>query len=374
MTLKEAYEIKRKENLKLRRENDKLKAGTYVDADRVANEKEIRRLKRELERMTKEKERYRMLWKEANYFGGDGARSEIFELKKKLQEANDLIAKLKIQMNHDHENSSIPSSQKPSHKKIKNSRPKTTRKPGAQKGHPGHKRPHMEPTEPVVHLKPEPHILNNPNYYPTGEYITKQVLDINIITSVIEYSSEIYRDRITGRRYHAPFPNGIRNEFNYGEKVKALAFLINNYCNVSIDKTKELIQEISGQKIILSKGLINSLSKQFSFSTQQERKKIFDMLMLAPSMHADFTCGRVNGKTVNVLICNNPYETLYTFSEHKGFKGLDGTPVSEYKQTLIHDHDISFYKYGVDHQECLAHVLRYLKDAIENEPDLTWHK
>ena len=35
---------------------------------------------------------------------------------------------------------------------------------------------------------------------------------------------------------------------------------------------------------------------------------------------------------------------------------------------------MSFYHYGADHQECLAHVLRYLQDAVENEPDLTWHK
>lgn len=45
-----------------------------------------------------------------------------------------------------------------------------------------------------------------------------------------------------------------------------------------------------------------------------------------------------------------------------------------YLQTLVHDHDITFYNYDSAHQECLAHVLRYLQNAIENEPDLTWHK
>lgn len=37
-------------------------------------------------------------------------------------------------------------------------------------------------------------------------------------------------------------------------------------------------------------------------------------------------------------------------------------------------HDLAFYNYGGDHQECLAHIQRYLQDAIDNEPDLTWHK
>lgn len=34
----------------------------------------------------------------------------------------------------------------------------------------------------------------------------------------------------------------------------------------------------------------------------------------------------------------------------------------------------TFYNYGGDHQECLAHIQRYLQDAIDNEPDLIWHK
>ena len=41
---------------------------------------------------------------------------------------------------------------------------------------------------------------------------------------------------------------------------------------------------------------------------------------------------------------------------------------------MIHDHEKTFYKYGSAHQECLAHVLRYLKGSIENEPERTWNK
>ena len=35
---------------------------------------------------------------------------------------------------------------------------------------------------------------------------------------------------------------------------------------------------------------------------------------------------------------------------------------------------MTFYSYGSDHQECLSHILRYLKDSIQNEPDRTWNK
>ena len=46
----------------------------------------------------------------------------------------------------------------------------------------------------------------------------------------------------------------------------------------------------------------------------------------------------------------------------------------EKKGTIVHDHDRSYYTYGAAHQECLAHVLKYLVGAAENEPGLKWHK
>ena len=59
--------------------------------------------------------------------------------------------------------------------------------------------------------------------------------------------------------------------------------------------------------------------------------------------------------------------------DHKGFDGLSKTPLKNYTGTIVHDHDVSYYSYGRHHQECLAHVLRYLVGAAENEPELTWH-
>lgn len=57
MTLKEAHEKQRQELISLRRENKKLKEGTFTDAERAALEKENRRLKRELDNAAREKDR-----------------------------------------------------------------------------------------------------------------------------------------------------------------------------------------------------------------------------------------------------------------------------------------------------------------------------
>lgn len=65
MTLKEAHEIQRKELMALRRENERLKEGTYTDAEKQEHEKIIRQLRREIQTLTKEKERYHHLWRDA---------------------------------------------------------------------------------------------------------------------------------------------------------------------------------------------------------------------------------------------------------------------------------------------------------------------
>lgn len=52
-------------------------------------------------------------------------------------------------------------------------------------------------------------ILNDPDYYLTGKIIRKQVADIEFHVSVTEYQTPEYRSRSTGRRGHAPFPDGL---------------------------------------------------------------------------------------------------------------------------------------------------------------------
>ena len=135
MTLKEAYELLRKEVLSLRRENAMLKEGSYTDAEKAAHEKEIKHLKYILQRTERDRDRYYRLWQEAvkretgcpvEYririedleHENETLLTENASLQDNLQKALDTIGKLKAQMNRDHENSSIPSSQKPFHKKI----------------------------------------------------------------------------------------------------------------------------------------------------------------------------------------------------------------------------------------------------------------
>lgn len=262
---------------------------------------------------------------------------------------------------------------KPNHKKITNNREKTDKKPGGQPGHKGRGRKRLIPTN-TIHIPAPKEYACNPEYRPTGRVITKQVVNLRVNVIVDEYNTPEYRNTRTGQRVHARFPNDVVNDVNYGGSVKAIAFLLNSRYCVSIDKVCDLLSELTDGELKISHGMISGLCKAFSGKTDTEQKDVFSDFLLSPVMNTDFTAVRLNGKNIQVLVCATPRRVMYFAREHKGHEGVKGTPVEDYQGILVHDHDKTFYSYGGERQECLAHPLRYLKDSMVNEPGFKWNK
>lgn len=301
-------------------------------------------------------------------------RQKYYETAAALEEEKEKNLKLIAQMNRDYENSSIPSSRSEKHKKITNNREKTGRKPGAQKGHPGHGRSRQKPTQ-KIQLPPPEKVLKDPAFKKTKKKIVKQLVGIRVTLEVTEYSADVYYNSETGERIHASFPEGVVNDVNYDGSVKAFLYLLNNDCCTSIDKSRQFLSDLTEGKLNISKGMISSLLREFSEKTEAERKKAYEDMLLSPVMHTDCTNARVNGENAYVFICVTPDgQALYYAREKKGHEGVKGTVTEDYLGTLVHDHETTFYKYASNHQECLAHVLRYLKDSIDNEPDRQWNQ
>lgn len=298
---------------------------------------------------------------------------ELYDAKTQLEEEQGKNLELTARINKDYTNSSKSSSMSPNHKKIQNNREKTGRKPGGQPGHIHHERKRQEPDKVIPIPAPEEYIHSD-NYKPTGRLIRKQLILLHVTAEVVEYVTPEFRSQATGQRVHAAFPQGMKDEVNYDGSVKAAAYLLNNECYVSIDKTRTFLQEISDGKIDLSNGMICSLSRQFSEKTREERNQIFLELLASPTLHADFTFGRVNGKQAAVMVSTTPDLVLYQAREKKGHEGVKGSPVELYQGIIISDHESTFQNYGNLHQECMVHVERYLKSSMENEPTLTWNR
>ena len=302
-------------------------------------------------------------------------RREKYQLAAELEEEKGKNQKLIAQISKDFENSSLPSSaQSIRKKKIPNNREATGRKPGGQPGHSGHGRKKQTPTR-IVLLQPSQEILDDPDFRKTNRTLTKQLVNVEVCLNVMEYQADTYRNSRTGELYHAQFPDGVVDEVNYGSSVRAFLFLLNNDCCVSIDKCRDFLKNLTGGNLDISKGMISKLSQEFAEKSEPQRKSAASELFLYPVMHTDCTNARVNGQNAYVFICAAPDgPALYYAREVKGHAGVAGTLIEDYQGIVIHDHEKTFYRYGTAHQECLAHVLRYLKGSMENEPERTWNK
>lgn len=302
-------------------------------------------------------------------------RHKIYALETELEAEKGKSLKLRAQLNRDYENSSLPSSKSIRHKKIANSREKSGRSPGGQPGHKGHCRKRQIPTTAPVLLPPPQRVVEDRGFKKTSKGIVKQLVNIRTILEVTEYHADVYYNSKTGERIHAPFPAGVVDDVNYGGSIKAFLFLLNNDCCTSIDKSRKFLSDLTDGRLNISKGMINKLSREFAQKTQQERNILFADLLRSPVMHTDCTNAKENGKKAYVFVCATPDgKAMYFASRKKGHEGVKGTPVEDYQGILVHDHEKTFFHYGTDHQECLAHVLRYLKDSIENEADRTWNR
>ena len=322
--------------------------------------------KMEIRALNAEKQREDALDKAAVF------RHQFYEAASRLEEEQGKNLKLRAQINRDYENSSIPSSKAVRRKKITNNREKTGRRPGGQPGHKGHCRKRQEPTQPVILLPPPEEALEDCAFKKTARTIVKQMVSIRMVLNVTEYHADVYYNSHTGERAHAAFPDGVIDDVNYDGSIRAFLFLLNNDCCTSIDKSRAFLSDLTGGKLNISKGMISRLNREFALKTEPERRSAYADMLLSPVMHTDCTNARENGKSCQVYVCATPDgKALYFAREKKGHEGVKGTVTEDYQGILVHDHDITFYNYGADHQECLAHVLRYLKASIENEPDRT---
>lgn len=147
------------ENARLRKKLEQLDSSLGIDRLRAHFEAEIQKQLRWKEKLKKEADRYHRLWQDA--VSELRSKGDIIELRIQLEDLLKLCDQLREeisaltkgntdlknkcghlihQMHRDYEHSPLPSSAKPNHKKIKNSRKPTTRTPSAQPGHPGHKK------------------------------------------------------------------------------------------------------------------------------------------------------------------------------------------------------------------------------------------
>jgi cell division protein FtsB len=307
-------------------------------------------------------------------FVEEAIRQSTAPLIDELNKAHTEISRLKSLINKDSSNSSKPSSTN-GFKIIPNSREKSGKPQGGQKGHPGHR---LQLPENMEELEAKGIIERRVEDYTGGssEYVSKYTIDLQMKVIITEH-----------RFTQGAVPEGFYNEVSYGDTIKAQVVLLLNEGIVSHKRLSALLSGMTHNVVNLSTGTINKFHGNFAgrLALSGELELIKQDLLNGELMHTDDTSMRILQRIVypedeksdepiqyeaaekgslraTVRTHSNERSTFYTVNPRKDKKGIERDGILPlYLGTLCHDHELKFFNYGKNNACCGVHLMRDLK-------------
>jgi len=248
--------------------------------------------------------------------------------------------------------------------RTKKPRVSTGRKPGGQPGHAGKTLlPVPDPDE--IKIIPVDRSTLPPGHYRDAGYESRQVVDLDICKFVVEWQAQVLEDE-QGKRYVAPFPEGVTRPVQYGIGIKVNSVYMSQYQLIPYNRVEDHFQE--QLDIPVSNGSIGNFNLE-----AYQRLERFDnwnrqRLMMATVVHADETGINVGGKRHWLHSASNDRYTCYLPHPKRGGEAMDAMGVLPgFKGVLCHDHWKPYFQYGAAHALCNAHHLRELERAREQD-------
>lgn len=259
-------------------------------------------------------------------------------------------------------NSSKPPSVDPFRKK----EPRTTsgRKPGGQPGHIGASLKQVADPDIIKEIPVDRRQLPL-GHYRVCEPEKRQVIDLDITTVVTEWRAEVLVDE-QGKRYVAPFPEGISRPVQYGIGVKVNAVYMSQYQMVPYNRIEEHF--LDQMQVPVSAGSIVNFNKDAFARLALFEPWVKKELAVSAVVHADETGINIGG--TRSWLHNASNKSLSYFYPHakRGGEALDEIGIlPDFQGVLCHDHWKPYFKYGRVHALCNAHHLRELERAWEQD-------
>ena len=261
-------------------------------------------------------------------------------------------------------NSSKPPSSDPNREKSPKNN--SSKKTGGQEGHNGSTLK-LDSNPDITHkLSVDRSFLPKGHYKEVG-YETRQVVDIEFKRVVTEYQAQILENEF-GKRFVAPFPDGVNSRIQYGNGVKAHAVYLSQYQLLPYERIREYFTD--QVNIPLSSGsLYNFINSAYSWLEVLNVPEIIKAnLAKEKVLHADETGININGKRQWLHNASSLKWTYLATHEKRGKDAMDEIGILPYfNGVLCHDHWKPYYRYDCQHSLCNAHHLRELTRAYEQD-------
>lgn len=305
------------------------------------------------------------------------AYEEINRLKIEINNKSDIdnkyiIDKLESQLNKNSSNSGIPTSKEIKKAKtganIYNHRKKSIAKNGGQFGHKGETltkeklltkiKNNNIPIKQVIH-----HIKGTSKQKDTIKYKIGMQVNLYVEKHIFKHTQK--SSNILPKEYFS--------DVTYNDDLKALVTTLGNYYSLGYHKAKELLYDFSNGIINISEGTINNIYEEFSNKSNSTINNITNNILNGKYQHTDETTTNENGKETYYRGYANSKNVLYKYHHHKGDKPIKEDNILErYLGTIISDHEIGIFKYGINNQDCIIHIGRYCIEGNQNILETEW--
>ena len=222
----------------------------------------------------------------------------------KLKEENEHLKRI---LNHDSSNTGIPTSRTKigEEKRIPNSREKSDKAKGGQKGHKKSKLEKFKDNEITDTYTYE--IANTTCKKCGGELklIGKRSKDdFDIEIRLIKRRNEfcIYECSCCHKEIKVPIPDKLKEENQYGSNAQAIALSLVNEGYVSFKRTRELINGFTGGEMTMSEGYISKLQKRCYEKLKEFDNSLHQEILKQTLLNWDDTTISINGKQACLIV------------------------------------------------------------------------
>ncbi len=249
---------------------------------------------------------------------------------------------------------------------------KPVRKPGGQKGHPGHHMPHVENPDEIVTLPlKEEDLPAGHSYTKLKEYEVRQVHGIKVRPYVTEFRAEVWVDE-NGKRYVAGFPKEAKGYAQYSPDFKALAIYLKTFQLLPYQRLAMFYQDLIGIKISQA-SIRNFCADMYEFLSKTFKPWVKSQLLKCPVVFFDETPTNIAGKmNYTFTACTDKLVCLECYESRGADSIREMNILPNYNGIAMTDCYPAYFMFNKClHALCGAHLQRDLK-GVEEKEGMKW--
>jgi transposase len=295
------------------------------------------------------------------------ARQLILQLLAVIQQQTARIAALEARLSQNSRNSDRPPSSDPPYAQ-RTARSGEHGRPGAKRGHLGHRQALLVPTE-VIAVTPEACPCGQREFHAPTPYHTHQVIELpEILMQVTHVVLHEARCSQCGRLLKAPLPEKYR--YGYGPRLTALIGELSGGQRDSRSMVQEFCTSVLG--VPISRGAIQRVVERVSEAITPHYEAIGEKARRAPVNCIDETAWYQHGVLAWLWVMVNATVALFKVQAGRSKTAFEAL-VEHWAGILVSDGYGVYQHWAHGRQTCLAHLIRRARSLAEWKPTFESH-